>query len=129
VSRSRQNQDTPRSASAARKGNIRGNTRPTIFIPNEEATLDDPRLNTVDSRDLEERKLERQNELEERRKASFRKQEDKKQGKDKRPSSKQKFKKKKKEQRPPVSPGCFHICESLIFEVYKILGGNLCDCV
>ena len=33
------------------------------------------------------------------------------------------------EQRPPVARGCFHVCETLIFEVYKLLGGNLCDCV
>ena len=30
--------------------------------------------------------------------------------------------------RPPVSAGCFHICETLIFEVYQLLGGSLCDC-
>jgi len=33
------------------------------------------------------------------------------------------------EQRPPVVGGCFHVCETLIFEVYKLLGGSLCDCV
>merc|ERR1711874_197425 len=38
-------------------------------------------------------------------------------------------KQQKIEQRPPVVGGCFHVCETLIFEVYKLLGGSLCDCV
>ena len=33
------------------------------------------------------------------------------------------------EQRPPVIGGCFHVCKTLIFEVYQLLGGSLCDCV
>ena len=46
---------------------------------------------------------------------------------------KKRLKKEKKarkiEQRPPIVGGCFHVCETLIFEVYKLLGGSLCDCV
>ena len=30
--------------------------------------------------------------------------------------------------RPPTAAGCFQICDTLIFEVYKLLGGGLCDC-
>merc|ERR1711874_96710 len=30
--------------------------------------------------------------------------------------------------RPPAAAGCFQICDTLIFEVYKLLGGGLCDC-
>ena len=28
----------------------------------------------------------------------------------------------------PLSPGCFRICDSLIYEVYTLLGGNICQC-
>jgi len=45
----------------------------------------------------------------------------------KRPS-KEKPRKEPKKLRPPISSGCFHICDTLIFEVYKLLGGGICDC-
>merc|ERR1711887_429972 len=58
----------------------------------------------------------------------------KEQKEDKRQKSKKKrpFKGEKTElveQRPPVIGGCFHVCKTLIFEVYQLLGGSLCDCV
>ena len=45
--------------------------------------------------------------------------------KDKRP--KQKKEKNEKSERPRAS-GCFSICDTLIFEVYQLLGGSVCDC-
>lgn len=45
--------------------------------------------------------------------------------KEKRP--KQKKEKNEKSERPRA-PGCFSICDTLIFEVYQLLGGSVCDC-
>ena len=28
----------------------------------------------------------------------------------------------------PDTTGCYHVCDTLIFEVYKLLGGSICDC-
>merc|ERR1711874_54236 len=58
--------------------------------------------------------------------------EEKKEDRRHKPKKKRPLKGKKQqkiEQRPPVVGGCFHVCETLIFEVYKLLGGSLCDCV
>ena len=48
---------------------------------------------------------------------------------------KKKSKSKKKQNRseelgitPPVKSGCFSLCDSLIFEVYQLMGGAVCDC-
>ena len=48
---------------------------------------------------------------------------------------KKKSKSKKKQSRseelgitPPVKTGCFSLCDSLIFEVYQLMGGAVCDC-
>ena len=59
----------------------------------------------------------------------------KKGGKPKRPSKK---KQNRAEEEPlnlgldslagPVAPGCVQICGSLIYEVYVLLGGHICDC-
>ena len=27
-----------------------------------------------------------------------------------------------------AAAGCFHVCKTLIFEVYQLLGGNICKC-
>jgi len=42
--------------------------------------------------------------------------------------NKNKKKKKPSKLRPPISPTCLRVCETLIFEVYQLLGGTLCDC-
>ena len=68
---------------------------------------------------------------EDRRNITHRKEQKEKKENRERPNKKRPKKKKKeqkKEQRPPVATGCFHVCETLIFEVYKLLGGSLCDC-
>ena len=62
--------------------------------------------------------------------------EDKRKKRPKKKSSKTKSDKREEDEveqkhlglKPPVSAGCFHICETLIFEVYQLLGGSLCDC-
>merc|ERR1712059_21765 len=37
-------------------------------------------------------------------------------------------KRKEKKLSTPVSRGCIQLCDTLIFDVYKILGGNVCGC-
>ena len=44
--------------------------------------------------------------------------------KEKRPKQKEKNEKSER----PRAPGCFSICDTLIFEVYQLLGGSVCDC-
>jgi len=131
VSRGRENtltqvEEQPRAASLVNEASRgrQGSTRPSIFIPREPTEVE-----LIDAREVEDRKAERQNEIEERRKQKFKN----KFKKDNDRPHKKKFKKeyeekKIKEQRPPVIPGCFRICDTLIFEVYQILGGNVCEC-
>ena len=92
--------------------------RPKIFIDKEEFK-DSFEDETTESR-TEPRRKEQKKQKEERRERP-------KNNKKKRP--KKQKKEQKIEQRPPVVGGCFHVCETLIFEVYKLLGGSLCDCV
>ena len=50
--------------------------------------------------------------------------------KEKRPKQKKvnKEKEKSRRPRPPLAAGCFSVCDTLIFEVYQLLGGSVCDC-
>merc|ERR1719228_1113708 len=87
-------------------------SRPIIIIDDEEF------LDSVEEEVKETRKKPRKKEQKEEKRQKSKKQ---------RP-----FKGKKQEvieQRPPVIGGCFHVCKTLIFEVYQLLGGSLCDCV
>ena len=81
--------------------------------------LDNPEFNSVD--DYDEREDDRRLSLAVRQRE---KEERKRPKKDKRKKGSTESRK----VRPPVSAGCFHICDTLIFEVYKLLGGGLCDC-
>lgn len=49
---------------------------------------------------------------------------------EKKPKQKKVNKEKEKSQRqkPSLAPGCVSICNTLIFEVYQLLGGSVCDC-
>ena len=48
--------------------------------------------------------------------------------KGKRPKQKKDNKEKSVRARPPLAAGCFSVCDTLIFEVYQLLGGSVCDC-
>ena len=86
--------------------------RPSIII-------EDPEFNSVD--DYDDRDDDRRTSI------AVRQQE--KSEERRRPTkSKHKSSSNSSKVRPPVSAGCFHICDTLIFEVYKLLGGGLCDC-
>ena len=82
--------------------------RPSVII-------DDPELNSIDDDEDDDRRV------------SFATRHREKFEERKRPS-KEKPRKEPKKLRPPISSGCFHICDTLIFEVYKLLGGGICDC-
>ena len=82
--------------------------RPSVII-------DDPELNSIDDDEDDDRRVS----LAARHREKFEER--------KRPS-KEKPRKEPKKLRPPISSGCFHICDTLIFEVYKLLGGGICDC-
>ena len=95
---------------------IPGTSNTPKIIIDEEKLTDSFKEETIQRR-TEPRRKEEKKHQEERREAP----------------KKKKPKKHKKEQnikqRPPVVGGCFHVFETLIFEVYKLLGGSLCDCV
>ena len=101
------------------------------------ASIDSERL-SEDKRVRLPSRVEEENEVEERQAKPSKKQENKKGkkgGKPKRPTKK----KQKRVQDPPltlgldslkgpVAGGCVQICGSLIYEVYVLLGGHVCDC-
>ena len=103
------------------------------------ASIDSERLsNSEDKRVRLPSRVEEENEVEEKQAKPSKKQEKKKGkkgGKPKRPTKK----KQKRVQDPPlalgldslkgpVAGGCVQICGSLIYEVYVLLGGHVCDC-
>ena len=103
------------------------------------ASIDSERLsNSEDKRVRLPSRVEEENEVEERQAKPSKKQgnkKGKKGGKPKRPTKK----KQKRVQDPPlalgldslkgpVAGGCVQICGSLIYEVYVLLGGHVCDC-
>ena len=99
----------PRQSSSRNTSN-----RPKIFIDDED--FDESLEEESNERVNVPQRKEQKKKIEERRERP----------KKKRPQKKKK--EQRKEQRPPVVAGCFHVCETLIFEVYKLLGGSLCDC-
>ena len=103
------------------------------------ASIDSERLsNSEDKRVRLPSRVEEENEVEEKQAKPSKKQgnkKGKKGGKPKRPTKK----KQKRVQDPPlalgldslkgpVAGGCVQICGSLIYEVYVLLGGHVCDC-
>jgi len=97
-------QEAPRSFSDSRDNRL-GSNRPASFPLDPET---DKRVRPPPLREKENRKEQKK--------------------KQDRPKKKEKPKK-KKEQRVPVIAGCFRICDTLIFEVYMLLGGSLCECI
>ena len=111
-----------------RSSNIRSSqseiSRPTTFIPSETtSTRSVDKRTKLPSRGKDDEELDHTNE----RKANGAKQKKKKDGKLKRPVKAKKEKQQSKSL-PPVAPGCVQVCGSLIYEVYVLLGGRVCDC-
>ena len=108
-------------------------TTTTEFIPSSSTIRDDDRRINIPKPDLP--RLQSSKSSKSSNSIPDREDKRKKRPKKKKPSQ-NKLKKTKNEEgeeeglglRPPVSAGCFHICETLIFEVYQLLGGSLCDC-
>jgi len=139
VNLQKKQEEAPRSQSAKVQKNISDVQRPQSFTNNEvnDARINIPRQKPSNNQsrpkiiiDEDEFDDSFEEEIGERR-TKPRKTENKD---DKRQKSKKKRPSKGKkqeliEQRPPVIGGCFHVCKTLIFEVYQLLGGSLCDCV
>merc|ERR1711892_1117504 len=109
------NEEREQRVPVLRKKPSSNTSRPKIFI--EEEDYEDSFEEVTTERRTEPRRKEQQQQKEERRP---------------RPKKNRPHKGKKQqkiEQRPPVVGGCFHVCSTLIFEVYQLLGGSLCDCV
>merc|ERR1719347_323762 len=132
-------EEAPRSQSAKVQKNISDVQRPQSFTNNEvnDARINIPRQKPSNNQsrpkiiiDEDEFDDSFEEEIEERRtkpRKTEHKDDKRQKTKKKRPS---KGKKQERiEQRPPVIGGCFHVCKTLIFEVYQLLGGSLCDCV
>ena len=108
-----------------RSSNIRSSqseiSRPTTFIPSETtSTRSVDKRTKLPSRGKDDEELDHTNE----RRANGSKQKKKKDGQFKRP----KKEKQQSKSLPPVAPGCVQVCGSLIYEVYVLLGGRVCDC-
>ena len=111
-----------------RSSNIRSSqnkiSRPTTFIPSETtSTRSVDKRTKVPSRGKDDEELDHTNE----RRANGSKQKKKQDGKLKRPVKAKKEKQQSKSL-PPVAQGCVQVCGSLIYEVYVLLGGRVCDC-
>ena len=138
VNLQKKQEEIPRSQSTKVQDSINNVPRPKSFTNNE---VNDVRINIPRQKPSvnqsrpkiiidDEEFLDSVEEEVKERKIKPRKQEQKE---EKRQKSKKKrpFKGKKKEvieQRPPVIGGCFHVCKTIILEVYQLLGGSLCDC-
>ena len=113
-------------------------TRNEVSRPSSLAVEAESLSNSEDKRVRLPTRFEEEKEVEERKAKPQKKQQKKKGkkgGKPKRPSKK---KQNQAEEEPlklglaslggPVAPGCVQICGSLIYEVYVLLGGHICDC-
>ena len=104
---------------------------PRSSVPSKATGNEIIRLRSEDKRVQLPSRLEEEKEVEERRgKPSNKHQKTKKSkkgGKPKRPS-KQNLKLGLDSLGGAVAPGCRQICNSLIYEVYVLLGGHVCDC-
>ena len=124
----------PRTAAEVPRSSQVKATRNEVGRP---ASIDSERL-SEDKRVRLPSRVEEENEVEEKQAKPSKKQgnkKGKKGGKPKRPTKK----KQKRVQDPPltlgldslkgpVAGGCVQICGSLIYEVYVLLGGHVCDC-
>jgi hypothetical protein len=104
-------------------------SRPSSHVADSESLSEDKRIRLPT-------RFEEETKVEERKPAKkHQKKKSKKGGKPKQPSKK---KQNRAEEEPlnlglgslggPVAPGCVQICGSLIYEVYLLLGGHICDC-
>ena len=101
-------------------------SKATLRAPSQEGSLS----KSEDKRVQLPSRLEEEKEVEERRgkpSNKHQKKKSKKGGKAKRPS-KQNLKMGLDSLGGAVAPGCRQICNSLIYEVYVLLGGHVCDC-
>ena len=103
---------------------------PRSSVPSKATGNEINRLRSEDKRVQLPSRLEEEKEVEERRgkpSNKHQKKKSKKGGKPKRPS-KQNLKLGLDSLGGAVAPGCRQICNSLIYEVYVLLGGHVCDC-
>ena len=134
TSPSRLRESEPRVAVEVPRSSLSKAARDEVSRPASLAADAESLPNSEDKRIRLPTRFEEETKVEER-KAKHQKKKGKKGGKPKRPSKK---KQNRAEEEPlnlgldslggPVAPGCVQICGSLIYEVYVLLGGHICDC-
>ena len=128
----------PRVAAEAPRSSLSKATRNEVSRPSSLAVEAESLSNSEDKRIRLPTRFEEEKKVEERKAKPAKKHQKKtgkKGGKPKRPS---KRKQNEAKEEPlnlglgglggPVAPGCVQICGSLIYEVYVLLGGHICDC-
>ena len=113
-------------------------TRNEVSRPSSLAADAESLSNSEDKRTRLPTRFEEENKVEERKSKPAKKhhkKKGKKGGKPKRPSKKKQNQAEEESLNlglgslgGPVAPGCVQICGSLIYEVYVLLGGHICDC-
>ena len=138
ISPSRLRESEPRVAVEVPRSSLSKATRNELSHPTSLAADAESLHNSEDKRIRLPTRFEEETNVEERKAKpgkKHQKKKGKKGGKPKRPSKK---KQNRAEEEPlnlgldslagPVAPGCVQICGSLIYEVYVLLGGHICDC-
>ena len=138
TSPSRLRESEPRVAVEVPRSSLSKATRNELSHPTSLAADAESLHNSEDKRIRLPTRFEEETKVEERKAKpgkKHQKKKGKKGGKPKRPSKK---KQNRAEEEPldlgldslggPVAPGCVQICGSLIYEVYVLLGGHICDC-
>ena len=138
TSPSRLRESEPRLAAEVPRSSLSKAARNEVSRPSSLAADAESLSNSEDKRIRLPTRFEEETKVEERKAKPAKKNQKKKGkkgGKPKRPSKK---KQNRAEEEPlnlgldslggPVAPGCVQICGSLIYEVYVLLGGHICDC-